>query len=105
MSSIALAFDSLQLFLSASRFPTANRHLPPVTMRLPVGCTRDIQCASAQRLLVLFVTSSAPHVLSIAPSSLNVHPWAAARWAARIRDRVLRGHISKVEVSCSGFNI
>jgi hypothetical protein len=105
MSSIALAFDSLQLFLSASRFPTANRHLPPVNTRLPVGCTRDIQCASAQRLLVLFGTSSAPHVLAIAPSGLNVHPWAAARWAARIRDRVLRGHISKVEVSCSGFNI
>jgi hypothetical protein len=105
MSSIALAFDALQLFLSASRFRTTNRHLPPVTMRLPVGCTRDIQCASAQRLLVLFGTTSAPHVLAIASSGLNVHPWAAARWAARIRDRVLRGHISKVEASCSGFTI
>jgi hypothetical protein len=104
MSSIALAFDSFQLFLATSRFRAIKGyHLPAVTMRLPLGCGRDIQCASAQRLLVLFGSSSASHLLATAPSGLNVSPWVASSWAARIRDRVLRGRLSKVEAS--GFNI
>jgi hypothetical protein len=105
MPSIALAFDSFQLFLATSRFRDIKGHLPAVTMRLPVGYTRDIQCASAQRLLVLFGSSSASHLLATAPSALNVSPWVASSWAARIRARVLRGHLSKAEASCCGFNI
>jgi hypothetical protein len=98
MSSIALAFDFMELILAASRFPTKIGLLPPGTMRLPVGCTRRVQCASAQQRLVLFGLATASHLLATAPSSLTVHPVTEARWAERIRDRVLRGRLRKVKV-------